>query len=163
MPSPVMLDTGNTGLPASSLPASKLFDLRLHLGHSRCRSTRSILVSATAPCCDPEQVDNLQMLAGLRHHAVVRRDHQQHDVDAGGAGQHVVHEALVARHVDETEHLAIRQRRIGVTEVDGDAARLLFLEAIGIHAGERLDERRLAVIDVASGADDHGYRIPPRR
>ena len=39
-------------------------------------------------------------------------------------------------------------------ELDRDAARLLFLQAIGIDAGQRLDQRALAVIDVAGGADD---------
>ncbi len=32
---------------------------------------------------------------------------------------------------------------------------LLLLQAIGIDAGQRADQRRLAVIDVARGADDH--------
>ncbi len=30
------------------------------------------------------------------------------------------------------------------------------LQAVGVHAGERLDQRGLAVVDVAGGADDHG-------
>ena len=46
---------------------------------------------------DAEQVDDRQMLARLRHDAVVGGDHQQHEIDAGRAGQHVVDEALVAR------------------------------------------------------------------
>ena len=45
----------------------------------------------------------LQVLAGLRHHAVVGGDHQQREVDAGDAGEHVAHEALVAGHVDEAD------------------------------------------------------------
>ena len=59
------------------------------------------------PRLDAEQVDDRQMLARLRHDPVVGRDDQQHEVDAGGAGQHVVHEALVAGHVDEAEHVAV--------------------------------------------------------
>ena len=39
-------------------------------------------------------------------------------------------------------------------EVDGEPARLLLGEAVGIGAGEREDERRLAVVDVAGGGDD---------
>ena len=39
-------------------------------------------------------------------------------------------------------------------EIDRDAARLFFLQAIRIGAGQRFDERALAVIDVPGGADD---------
>ena len=45
-------------------------------------------------------------------------------------------------------------RGVREAELDGDAAFLLFLQAIGIDAGERVHERALAVIDVAGGADD---------
>ena len=43
-------------------------------------------------------------------------------------------------------------------QVDRDAALLLFLEAVGILAGQRFDERRLAVIDVPGRADDEGHQ-----
>lgn len=48
---------------------------------------------------------------------------------------HRVDQPLVTRHVDEAKHVAIGHRRIGVAEFDGDTARLLFLETIGIHTG----------------------------
>jgi hypothetical protein len=89
---------------------------------------------------DAEQFDDFQVLAGLRHRPVVGGDDEQREVDAGGAGQHVVHQLLVPRHVDETE-----RRRVGVAEIDGDAARLLFLQAVAVDAGQRLDQR--AVVD----------------
>ena len=38
-------------------------------------------------------------------------------------------------------------------EVDGDAARLLFLQPVGIGPGQRHDQGALAVVDVARGAD----------
>ena len=100
------------------------------------------------------------MLAGLRHDAVVCGDHQQHEIDAGGAGQHVVNEFLVPRHVDEAEHGAVRRRQIGEAEIDGNAARFLFLQPVGIDAGQRAHQRGLAVVDMAGGSDDHdaGYR-----
>jgi hypothetical protein len=104
---------------------------------------------------EAEQVHDLQMLDGLRLDALGCRHDQQCGVDAGGPGQHVVHEALMARHVDEAELAAVAQVGVGIAEIDGDAARLLLLEAIGIDAGQRFDERGLAVVDVACGADDH--------
>ncbi len=105
---------------------------------------------------DAEQVDDGEMLAGLRHDAVVGGDHQQHEIDAGGAGQHVVDEFLVPRHVDEAEHGAVRRRQIGKAEIDGNAARFFFLEPVGIDAGQRAHQRGLAVVDMAGGSDDHG-------
>ena len=45
--------------------------------------------------------------------------------------------------------------QIGVreAELDGDAARFLFLQPVGVGAGQRLDQRALAVVDVTGGAD----------
>ena len=47
-----------------------------------------------------------------------------------------------------------RQLQVGEAEVDGDAAALLFLEAVGVDAGERLHQRGLAVIDMPGRAGD---------
>ena len=44
--------------------------------------------------------------------------------------------------------------QVGKAEVDGDSARLLFRQAVGIGAGQRFHERALAVIDVTGGGDD---------
>jgi hypothetical protein len=104
---------------------------------------------------DAEQIDDGKMLAGLRHDTVVGGDDQKHEIDATGSGQHVVHELLVAWHIDKAEHLAVRRWQIGKAEIDSDAAGLFFLEAIGVDAGERPHQRGLAVIDVTGGADNH--------
>ena len=96
----------------------------------------------------------------LRLDAFIGRDDEQDEIDAADAGEHVAHEALVSRDVDETEaqvfvvcRLQIQVRK---ADVDGDAAALLFFETIGIDAGERFDQRGLAVVDVTGGADDDG-------
>ncbi len=94
------------------------------------------------------------MLLGLGHHAVVGCDGEQHEVDAVGAGEHVADEALVAGDVDDAGASAVGQREVGEAEVDRNPALLFFLEAVGVLPGERLDQRSLAVIDVAGGADD---------
>ena len=54
----------------------------------------------------PEQLDDGEVLARLRHDAVVGRDDQQHEVDAADAGEHVADEALVAGHVDDADAAA---------------------------------------------------------
>jgi hypothetical protein len=105
---------------------------------------------------DTEQFDDLQMLAGLRHRAIVGGDDEQCEINTGGASQHVVNQLFVTWHVDETELFGV-----GVAEVDGDAARLLFLQAVAIDPGQGFDQRRLAVVDVAGGADDHGVCVFP--
>src|SRR5256884_8730299 len=43
-------------------------------------------------------------------------------------------------------------------QFDGDAAALLFFEPVGMRSGERLDERRLAVVDMPGRADDDAFR-----
>ena len=52
---------------------------------------------------------------------------------------------------------------MGEAEVDGDAALFLLAQPVGIGAGQRQDERALAVIDMTGGADDdmlHPIRSP---
>ena len=101
-----------------------------------------------------QQPADIEVLAGLRLDGFVGRDDEQHQVDSAHAGEHVLDEALVARHVHEAQAQRGRQLQVGETQVDGDAAAFLFLQAVRVDAGERLDEGGLAVIDVAGGADD---------
>ena len=117
---------------------------------------------ATTPSRDAEQVDDREVLAGLRHDAVVGGDHEQHDVDAGGAGDHLPHELLVARDVDDAHRAAARQLEAREAELDGDAALLLLGQAVGVGAGQRLDQRGLAVIDVTGGAEDERGHVRAR-
>src|SRR5437016_5870924 len=102
------------------------------------------------------------MLARLGFYAFVGCDHQQHDIDAADAGEHIAHEALVTGNVDESKAEFFArlgpQFQIGKAEIDGDAAPLLFFKAVGIDAGERLYQRGLAVVDVPCGTDDNGFQ-----
>ena len=101
-----------------------------------------------------QQPADVEMLARLRHDRLIGRDDEDDEVDAADAGEHVLHEALVAGDVDERDVDAVDDL-VGEAEVDGDAAGLLFLQPIGIGAGQRQDQRALAVIDVSGGADDY--------
>ena len=103
---------------------------------------------------DAQQAADVEVLAGLRLDGFVGRDHEQHQVDAAHAGQHVLDEALVARDVDEAQAQRGRQLQVREPQVDGDAAPLFFLQPVGVDPGERLHQRGLAVIDVARRADD---------
>ena len=50
-----------------------------------------------------EQAQDFEVLARLRHDGIVGRDDEQGEVDAGGAGEHVLDEPLVAGHVHDAE------------------------------------------------------------
>ena len=56
-------------------------------------------------------------------------------------------------HVDEREPAAVGQLERRVAEVDRDPALLLLGQPVGVLAGQRPDEPRLAVVDVPRGAD----------
>src|SRR5256886_10621147 len=101
----------------------------------------------------PQQLEDREVLLGLRHRALVGGDDQQGDVDPGRSGQHVLDERLVARDVHHARLHGVGERQGREPQVDRDAAPLLLLPAVGVDPGQRLDERRLAVVDVPGRAD----------
>ena len=131
MPSPLTIETGRTSAPARPVSSSVCAISAVTASRRSIRNEIDLGQRHNA-ATDTEQIDDGKMLAGLRHDAIVGRDDQQDEIDTAGTGQHVVDEFLVAGHVDEPKHSAVRRRQIGEAEVDGDAARLFFLEAIGV-------------------------------
>ena len=107
-----------------------------------------------------KQGTDCQMFFGLRHDAFGGRDHHHHRIDAGGACQHVAHESRMSRHVDkaQTQRRAIRRLCFerGKTQINRDAAALLFGKAIRVDSRQRPHERGFAVVDVAGRAKNHG-------
>ena len=107
---------------------------------------------------DSEQLADGQMLHRLRHDALVGRDDEHDCRHATGAGEHVADEVAVPGNVDEAdaERRSVRRLRFkgSESEVDGDAAALLFGKPIGVNAGQGANQRRLAVVDMAGGSDD---------
>ena len=63
---------------------------------------------------DVQQPADVEVLARLRHDRFVGRDDQQHAVEPADAGEHRLHESLVARHVDERDG-HVRPARCGQT------------------------------------------------
>src|SRR5262249_36714441 len=118
---------------------------------------------------DGEQPANLKVLARLRLDGFVGGDHQQHQVDPANSGQHVADKALVAGDINESQaqlgsifvaplHAAGRvEFQVREAKINGDAAPLLFFQAVGIDAGQGFHQRGLAVVNVAGGADDDGF------
>jgi hypothetical protein len=66
----------------------------------------------------------------------------------------------VAGDIHDRDPAAAREIEVGEAEVDRHPTTLLFLEAIGIDGGQRFDERRLSMIDMARGADNEGSSAP---
>ena len=59
---------------------------------------------------------------------------------------------------------AVGQREVRVADVDRHPPPPLLGQPVGVDAGQRAQERRLAVVDVAGRADDDGHRpVSPRR
>ena len=98
-------------------------------------------------------------LLGLRHHAVVGRDDQDDDVgDLRAAGAHR-RERLVARRVEESDHALRRFHVIGADVLRNPAG----FAAGNARAAYRIEQRRLAVVDVAHDGDDRRPRQRFRR
>ena len=101
---------------------------------------------------DPEQPHDREVLVRLRPRPLARVDHEQEEVDAGRARDHVADEALVARHVDQREPAPVGEVERRVAEVDRDPPLLLLGQPVGVLSGQRPHEPRLAVVDVPGGA-----------
>ena len=106
------------------------------------------------PAVDSQQVDDRQVLAGLRHHRLVGGDYEQCEVYAADSGQHVVDEPLVAGNVDDADLVAAGQAHPGEAQVDGHAPLLLLAETVGVDPGQCLNKGGLAVVDVPGCAND---------
>ena len=104
---------------------------------------------------DAEQIEDERMLVCLRLGTLVAGHDEQREINSARAGHHVANEPLVPRNVDERQACQVRVSFIRKPEIDGDSSRLLFFQPIRVYAGQRFDERRLAVVDMAGRADDH--------
>ncbi len=103
---------------------------------------------------DAEQFEDPEVLLRLRLPSLGGGHDEHAGGDATDPGEHVAEELHVTGHVDEAELLTGRQRRVGEAEIDGEPAALLLREAVGVGAGQREHQRRLAVVDVAGRRDD---------
>src|SRR5690606_14763910 len=96
----------------------------------------------------------VERLDGLRHDAVVRRHHEDHDVGRLGAPGPHGGERLVARRVDEGDPAAVLLDLVGA-DVLRDAAGLA-LDHVGV--ADAVEQLGLAVVDVAHDGDDRRAR-----
>ena len=134
--------------------AAPLLGLQAEVGHLGAHAVglRALLVDLVDRDEDRDagRLRVVDRLARLRHHAVVGRDHDDRDVgDLGAAGAHGG-ERLVARRVEEGDRLVAVVDLVGA-DVLGDAAGLA-RDDLGLADG--VEQRRLAVVDVAHDRDD---------
>src|SRR5712664_2258884 len=160
-PSPFRAETAS-GACQRTLLCDKRSATSVRTIPSHSASTRSRLVRTGMPRRTPSSSDR-EMLFGLGHDSFVRGNHEEGDVDAGRTREHVLDEAFVTGDVDDAGLDAVCQRKGGESEIDRDAAPFLFFPAIGVDPGERLDERRLAVVDMSRRADYEPAGIHARR
>ena len=112
---------------------------------------------------DAEYAKDREMLPRLRHDPFVQRDHEQNRVDGTDAREHVPDEVLMPGDVDDAHLAAVGKAEPRESEIDRHAALALFTEPVRVDAGQRFDERRLAMIDMARGRDDARAHVGSRR
>ena len=93
-------------------------------------------------------------LDGLRHHSIVGGDNQDDDIrDIGASGTHRG-ERFMPRRIDECDRAAIGLDLVSADVLGNSAA--FGIDDIGL--ANTVQERRLAVVDVAQDRDDRGSR-----
>ena len=154
IPSPVCADASSTGTPASVVRASSAWTSAAQLVPPRGVGREVRLRHHRQPAPDPERVEQLEVLERLRVRPVVRGDDEQRRVDLARPDEHVADQPVVARHVDEVDHPPVVERQVRIPDVDRHPAPPLLGQPVRVDAGERAQERRLAVVDVPGRADD---------
>ena len=66
-------------------------------------------------------------------------------------------------HVDKAQYATIRLRPVGVAEVNRHTAGFLFRQAVGVNAGDRLQQGGFAVVNVTGGGNNHFNNISRKR
>ena len=142
--------------------AQGLLDLRLNLRHPGGRHAVRLGEGHRQRRLSG-QLQDRQVFAGLRHHAVIAGHHQQRMVDPSHPRQHVGQKLFVPGHVNKPQHPPVRLRPVGIAEIDRHSPRFLFRQTIGIYAGYRLQQRRFAVVNMSSGGNNHRNNISINR
>ena len=103
---------------------------------------------------ETQQVEDAEVLLGLRLPALGGRNNEDASVHRPHAGQHVLEEPHVAGNVYERHPAARRQGSGRKAEVNGQSPFFLLGQPVGVGAGQGAYEGALTVVDVAGGGDD---------
>src|SRR2546428_3409906 len=96
------------------------------------------------------------MLPGLRHDRLVCGDDEADGIHASRSRKHIAYKTFVAGDVHKSE-LRVAQPHVGESQIDGNSAFLLLLQAVRVSAGERTDQRRFSVVDVSGSSNDEKF------
>jgi hypothetical protein len=100
----------------------------------------------------PKHLDGREVLRGLGHPTLIGSDHEQAHRHPPCPCEHVLDEALMARHIDNAHFTPRGKGQPGKAEIDCQPSSLFLLETVGIDAGQGLNQRRFSVIDMSGGA-----------
>ena len=103
---------------------------------------------------EPENLHDGQVLASLRHDAIVGGDHEEHQVDSRGAGDHVLDQPFVPGDIDDTHPQTVLQRQGRKTQVDRQPPAFFFRKPVGIDAGQTLDHAAFSMVYMPGRTDD---------
>jgi hypothetical protein len=78
------------------------------------------------------------MLPGLGHDRFIGRNHEQNKIDPSDPGQHVFDEFFMSRHVNEP-NLNVTKVEMSESQVNRNASKLFFFQAVGIDSGQSPD------------------------
>ena len=151
------LDLGDFRLGIVDVPGHERFIKNMLAGATGV--DLAVLVVAADDSVMPQTREHLEILRhlGLKHGVVALTKCDLVDADTRGPSEHVLDEALMPGDIHDAE-LVIAQLERGKADVDGDAAGLLFRQTVAVDAGQRLDQRRLAVVDVPGSSKDQVTR-----
>jgi hypothetical protein len=133
-----------------------LLQLALHAQEVRARQIDFVDCDHDLHLGGARMVDRLER---GRHDAVIRRDDENDDVGHVRAARAHGGERLVARRVEESDEMLAALHGVG-THVLRDAARLARGDA---RLADRIEQRGLAMVDVAHERDDRRTRLEFRR
>ena len=105
------------------------------------------------PAGHPQNVQDCQMLPGLRHNAFIGRHDEQGQINPPHPRQHILDKPLMPRHIHNTNFPSARQRHPRKAQINGHLPLLLLREPVGINIGKRLNQRRLAMVHVPGRAN----------
>jgi hypothetical protein len=105
------------------------------------------------------ELEDPQVLLGLRLPSLVRRHHEQARVHRAHPGQHVLDEPHVPWDIYERDGHSRRADHLREAQVDRQPSPPLLGEPIGLHPREPPDQHRLAMIHMA-GSSGHMHRRP---
>lgn len=103
---------------------------------------------------DSEQVRDCQVLASLWHRPLVSRYNQKEQIEACGSGKHVLHEVLMAWHINDPDLEFLAQVKTGETKIDREAALFFLSPPIRVGPGKSLNQGCLSVVHMTRRAQN---------